>query len=455
MTGWLTKSPGKLVHMPMPYIVGRWVRGRSHYGRERLINYLLDVQEAATWVVGTRRMGKTSLLRQLEFITDQPDSHFVPLIWDLQGCDHTGDLSKELFFALEDSADRFASLGIDIAPLADQDAVATVRRLSRSLAERNRRLLLLMDEAEVLIHIGEQDPAWLAHLRKALQEGRHHTVMTSTKLLTQLNDLAVGWKTSPFLFGFNLANLWQLDLDAALALVRQTQSDTPVAVDDGALDDIITHTNRHPYLIQYLCQRLYQVDDHGNGTLRPVDDEDLAPDHLLAGFFQIDFQHLSRIERRILLAIAEPDIVSDRQLLTAISDESPARTRTFLFGLNKLGYVRQVHGQWALGNEYLRRWVQDHFHALSCQLDSAIDDHTVEVLLQTGKQNELIYLQGELDRLQQRFAALQAHGAGAEVDASLAREIERVDDDLTRVQRELQLARNGACSGGSSGPTGR
>lgn len=73
------------------------MRGRDHYGRLRLINYLLDVEDLAIWVVGTLRMGKTSLLRQLELETDQPTSELVPLFWDLQGCEFFDDLSYELF----------------------------------------------------------------------------------------------------------------------------------------------------------------------------------------------------------------------------------------------------------------------------------------------------------------------------------------------------------------------
>lgn len=81
--------------MRIPYIAGRWVRGRDHYGRRRLINYLLDVEDPAVWVVGTRRMGKTSLLRQLELETDTQTSELVPLFWDLQGCESFDDLSYD------------------------------------------------------------------------------------------------------------------------------------------------------------------------------------------------------------------------------------------------------------------------------------------------------------------------------------------------------------------------
>jgi hypothetical protein len=70
------------------------------------------------------------------------------------------------------------------------------------------------------------------------------------------------------------------------------------------VDDILIHTYGQPYLIQYLCQRLFESDGE-EGHLRHITDEDLATDHILAGFFQIDFSHLSKSERRLVLAVAD------------------------------------------------------------------------------------------------------------------------------------------------------
>ncbi len=99
--------------MRIPYVVGRWVRGKSHYGRQRLIDYLLATSDSATWLVGTRRMGKTSLLRQLEYVA-AADSPFVPLFWDLQGCRTSGEMAAELAYALEEAQTRFEIRGIDV-----------------------------------------------------------------------------------------------------------------------------------------------------------------------------------------------------------------------------------------------------------------------------------------------------------------------------------------------------
>ena len=52
-----------------PYVVGQWVRGERFYGRSSLIDEILDGPRNSLWVLGTRRIGKTSLLKQLEYLT--------------------------------------------------------------------------------------------------------------------------------------------------------------------------------------------------------------------------------------------------------------------------------------------------------------------------------------------------------------------------------------------------
>ena len=193
-----------------------------------LFDYLLNTSDTAIWVVGARRIGKTSLLRQLEFLTDCPDSSLVPLFWDMQGCQNSGDLAFELFLSLEDVRERFERNEIQIGQFEGLDAVLILRRLNRQLANQGKTLLLLIDEAEVLISVARQESAWLARLRRGLQDGQQKTIVASTKLLTALNDATASWDTSPFLFGFNMVNLWNLDPESTIELIEQRQTDQPV-----------------------------------------------------------------------------------------------------------------------------------------------------------------------------------------------------------------------------------
>lgn len=343
------------------YIVGRWVRGADHYARQTLIDYFFTAQDHAFWLVGTRRMGKTSLLRQMELITQSVDSEWEPLFWDLQGCTTPEDLSAELHLALEDEADRFTRYGIDVDALEGRDAVIILRRVNRALSRSDKQLLLLVDEAEALIEVNDGDSAWLARLRKAMQEGHQRTVVASTQLLTRLTAQSLDWVTSPFLFGFTLTMLWPFDRQGAVDLILQSQGDVQVTATRATIDEILFYTNQHPFLIQYLCRRLYEKESH---SLRTVEERDLILDHVLDAFFQIDFQQILPLERQILLIVSEFNTITEEQLFALIGIENRAYLNKTLQSLRELGHLRSTGDGWVLGNEFLRRWLLENRFAL-------------------------------------------------------------------------------------------
>ncbi|MBP7963257.1 MAG: hypothetical protein KBG20_14155 [Caldilineaceae bacterium] len=424
-----------------PFVVGRWVTGVNHYGRQRLTQYLLEIDNPATWVVGTRRMGKTSLLRQLEWLTQKQESDLVPLFWDLQGCESAADLAGELVFTLESVAERFAPFGIVPEALENKSAAIILRTLSRVLSRAGKRLFLLIDEAEVLIEIGQREPAILGQLRKAMQEPWQRTIITSTKLLSRLNELEGVGLTSPFLFGFHPVNLWSLDPVAAHDLVAQAQNPVALTVPMSQADDILVHTNRHPFLVQHLCHLLFESNADGTGYFRPITPEDTEPDHLLSGFFEIDFQHLTPTERRILLTIVRETVIADKALYASLGDLDPGRINNFLYGLVKLGYVRQVYGQWTAGNEFLRRWAQQNLARLETQTESLVSDANMEAMLTRGRTLEIAYLRAEAERLQEQLRILQdaaAANASPLSPQELARAIESQRQELSAVSREMK-----------------
>jgi hypothetical protein len=386
-------------------------------------------------------MGKTSLLRQLEWYTMDGNSHLVPLFLDLQGCESMQDLTDELIMSLEDQAERFAAYDVDTDQIVGNNVVQILRFVQRQLRPHDKQLFLLIDEGEALINIGAEDPNGLARLRKLFQNGNLRTVIAATKFLMKLNELTRDWTTSPFLFGFSLVNLWSLDPDSARDLVLQKQNDGTIEVTGRTLDEILAHTHRHPYLIQYLCQRLFESKDESSGRLREITDADLVPDHLLAGFFQVDFDHLSPMERQILLTIARLGLADETTILSEIPNSSASRIRTLIYGMNKLGYLRKIHERWALGNEFLRRWVLDNYDGLIHNVRSEISDRNVESLLIVGRQKELIYLQQELTRWQEQLDWLleQRSEYGPNTPPELALQIEHARSELATVSAEIQL----------------
>src|SRR5512134_4177176 len=165
-----------------PFIAGSWVRGDDFFGRADTIREALEGERHSLWVLGGRRLGKTSLLRELELrVQRSRETPFVALYWDLQGSGDARGLAETLLSSVEDSEpfSRATDLSVeDLESLPIAEMLATiVRRTVRS----GWRLLLLVDEAEELLVVSRSDAAVLARLRRVLSRGPDvRTVLTAT-----------------------------------------------------------------------------------------------------------------------------------------------------------------------------------------------------------------------------------------------------------------------------------
>ena len=133
------------------YVVGQWVRAEGFYGRAAQLAEVLDGPRNGFWVVGTRRRGKTSFLKQLEHVAiSEPARGLVPVFWDLQGVDDLDALAFSLEEALADAEPRLEAAGLSLAEIIDPDVFRMLGTLRRRLNADGRELFLLCDEAEAL-----------------------------------------------------------------------------------------------------------------------------------------------------------------------------------------------------------------------------------------------------------------------------------------------------------------
>jgi DNA-binding winged helix-turn-helix (wHTH) protein len=302
----------------IPYAVGQWVRGERFYGRSAEIAEILDGPRNGVWLLGTRAVGKTSLLKHLEFLTaNDPESRYFPLFWDLQGSAEPADLDSDFSAALADAEERLSGLGIPLADVAADDLFVSLGCLRRALRAKGRTLLLLWDEVEELIHLHAQSPALLRKLRRALQsQDGIRTVMASGPRLWKLADQRDD--TSPFLHGFAPPlYLGPLRDEAARGLVVQGLPRT----DAAAVDEILRRSGNHPTLLQMLCARTLELGDLESAT------ESVAADPTVRYFFAVDFDLLSPPERDVLLHLSR-----DEALQIRLEDLQP---------LERLGLVRR------------------------------------------------------------------------------------------------------------------
>jgi len=282
------------------YVVGQWVRAEGFYGRAAQLAEVLDGPRNGFWVVGTRRRGKTSFLKQLEHVAiAQPERKLLPVFWDLQGVDDLDALAFSLEEALADAESRLAEAGLTLDEIVDADVFRMLGNLRRRLRAGGRTLLLLCDEAEALRTLAQQSEATIGRLRRALLA--HDGVRTVISSGPRLWDLATGSATSPFLDGF-LPPLYlgRLKHETSCALISQHHlpKDERPALTDNDVEAVCEWGGGHPFLLQLLSKR---VIEHG-GVESAV--AAVAGDRSVTSLFEVDLELLDEDQRSALRSLA-------------------------------------------------------------------------------------------------------------------------------------------------------
>ena len=281
-------------HPTNPYVAGAVLRGKKgFFGRRnkmrRVERELRNPTTSALVLFGQRRIGKTSLLMQLQ--RTLPVDSFLPVYFDLQD-----QAARPLAQVLADLADTVAErAGLPPPdPDAFDDAGRFFRRtflpqIYRALG-RDRRPVFLLDEFDVLtqgIKHGLPETAaaraLFPFLRRLMAEDpRPAFVFVVGRQTSDLSlDFTATFKTAL------VQEVWVLDRDAACELVLQAEVNGTLRFTDQAVARILGLTNCHPYLTQLLCQRIWERAYQEDPPAPPLVDgpqvESVIPDALGTG----------------------------------------------------------------------------------------------------------------------------------------------------------------------------
>jgi hypothetical protein len=345
-----------------PYVCGGWVAGSYFYGREELTREIIDGHSPVLYIMGGRRSGKTSLLRRVEAICVGEEK--ACLFLDLQTTGRTLDgLFQVLRMELRGKARYWDHLLLP-SLFAAADVFTLLRGLNEWAQVRGTDLLLLLDEAEVLLELADSSPQPVAQLWEVMRESPTlRLTLVASPELVGLGRLLDPQLAHPLWKGCQLRFLAGMDDGAAGALIQQSNSCPPVRVSSHLMKQIKEATGCHPYLLQLLCQRLYQADH----SLRSMDEADLKPDELLGSLFSANYGYLGRNERDVLWLIADhpgKEMVELRERVE-LGEEILAAC---LGWLESLGYIRrrpsglsdQVAQGFHIADRFLASWLSDH-----------------------------------------------------------------------------------------------
>lgn len=363
-----------------PYVAGAPLRGEvGFFGRRDTIEWVIrELSNPATNALvlfGQRRIGKTSLLLQLQ--RELPADGFLPVYFDLQDQTRRG-----LSIVLADLADTLAER-VGMAAPARKDFDDQGHFFEREFLPQayealgdSRRLVFLFDEFDVMDQVAEAelpDTAAAKALRPFLRrlmtaDSRPAFVFVMGR---RAEDLSVDFMA---MFKSSLVHeMWVLLPEHAEALVRQAEVNGSLKFTEAAVTRILSLTSDHPYLTQLLCQRIWERAYAANPETPPVIDtqevETATSDALESGEQALVWlwNGLSPAEKIYAAALAEvaeegQTIPEDRiiQVLTAHA----ARLRTREVELAPRDLVKRRVLEMAGEREYrfavemFRRWVR-------------------------------------------------------------------------------------------------
>ena len=298
-----------------PFVIGQWVRGEKFFGREALIIELLEGPRSTVWVAGLRRMGKTSLLREIERrATQDTTTIYLPLYWDLEGAVDDATLRESLLAALDE-------IPSSVETQANWEELSTpevIRKIQKAAQQQGKILLLLCDEVEALLAVAKDDPHLLARLRRVMQTSDSvRCILTATRRLSRLETLDTT-ETSPFLHGFvpplYLPPMNENEIQPLLAkagFAPETQK---------ALYQL---TGGHPFLLQVMAKRMLE-----SGSVQQVFDG-MQHDETLQNFFTVDYNTLQPAEKLLLRRCAGSKVPA----VTASTTENMAKQTLLALGL--------------------------------------------------------------------------------------------------------------------------
>jgi hypothetical protein len=284
----------------VPFVIGQWVCGSRFYGRAAEIAALRG-SARWQWVAGLRRIGKTSLLKQLDHLARADTAETVPLFWDLQGAGSAEELGLTFTDALLDAEEPLARQGIAVEEVEDGDVFAALEKLGRAMRSRNAALLLLCDEADELMPLHRAEPGLPARLWQAVEAcGAARVVLASSLRLCDFGADLVERFGSP-------RHLGAMTDPEARALLAQSQlpAASRPSFDQATIEALRDLCGNHPMLLQIAAKRRLATGDQEETF------SSWAADPTVQHLFAVDFALLAEAERTILHAVAAERMVAD------------------------------------------------------------------------------------------------------------------------------------------------
>jgi tetratricopeptide (TPR) repeat protein len=363
-----------------PYIAGKALSDeRGFFGREDVFRVVHDTlasqDQNAIVLFGQRRIGKTSILRQLRRRLPSPPIYTVYFDLMDQARKPLGSVLYELAATVAAEVGLPALREADFLPAGDyfheQFLPSLYQRLGADI-----RPVFLFDEFDVLDVAAEEklDPTAAArtffpYLRRLMESQPRlaFVFVVGRKVEDLAHDFMAAFK------GAHHKRISVLDDESARQLVGLAEREGSLHFDVAAVDHLLSLTARHPLYTQLMCQllfdRAYAAAPSATPTIDVADVEAVIPRMLEAGehFFEWVWGGLPPAERVIFSGIAgatiEKAVITEDELaailhrhgIRILIRELELAPKTLV----EWEMLRQIDGGYSFFIEIMRRWVAE------------------------------------------------------------------------------------------------
>jgi len=366
-----------------PYVIGDPVMGRLFVGREDILRWLEELwtgteQKPSVVLFGHRRMGKTSILRNLPGRFG-PHVH-IAYVNLLQVGDVPGGIGEVLLAVTDAVAEAVSSRCEEASlPVVDVDAFLDLpyRTLRGFLREVRRALgdealVICLDEferIEELIRAGRIPADFLGYLRDIIQmDPRIALAFAGLHTLEEMTEdyfHPLYASVIPHKVGF-------LSKGATFHLLANPSEEFPLNYTPGALELAWKLTSGQPYLVQLIGHRLVthyneQVFEQGRPRSNAFNAKDVDTMVKDPEFYSVGRYYFTGVwgqaeqgppgQTAVLRALAPyPDGLSFEQL-AARTGLDERTLHAALETLQRHDVVLEEDGLWRYAVELMRRWV--------------------------------------------------------------------------------------------------
>jgi len=381
----------KLEQPVNPYIAGPALSTeKEFFGRQDVINQVTnDLKNTGVNVLvlfGQRRIGKTSLLYQLKRAL--PKNKFFSIYFDLQ--DQSKRPLGKVLAELAETVTESLNIEIDLNKFDSEGRYFRKEFLPQLYkALGNIRPVFLFDEFDVIDQMPKDEmsetiaaKSFFPLIRKIISESMKPAFVFAVG--RQAKDLSPEFNTvlneelnsdiNATLKGSIAHEVWILDQDSAKNLILQAERNNSLQFYPEAIDRILSLTNSHPYLLQLLCQRIWQLAYEKDNWDVPIpvitkkDVEEAIHDALETGGQALNWlwDGFSPAEKIYAAAFAETasekEILSKDSVIQIITENAPRlRTRDVERAPQYLEerhiLERTGHDKYCFSIELLRLWI--------------------------------------------------------------------------------------------------